>query len=64
LASTIAAQDSWGVKDNSQTSLAASPRQKTTQKQANAANRFSIILHFVKTNLKLLLRLVSTDIHN
>lgn len=27
-------------------------------------SKFSIILHFIKNNLKLFLRLVSTDIHN
>ena len=27
-------------------------------------NNYQIIMHFVKTNLKLFLRLVSTDIHN
>lgn len=30
----------------------------------NYSNNYQIVLHFVKTNLKLLLRLVSTDIHN
>ena len=30
----------------------------------NMHNNYQIILHFVKTNLKLFLRLVSTDIHN
>lgn len=31
---------------------------------SNVHNTYQIILHFVKTNLKLFLRLVSTDIHN
>ena len=30
----------------------------------NVHNNYQIILHFVRNNLKLLLRLVSTDIHN
>ena len=43
--------------------LGASPRSKVAKMQS-AHNNYQIILHFVKTNLKLLLRLVSTDIHN
>ena len=57
-------QDSWGVKDNSANmALGASPRSKVA-KMTNMHNNYQIILHFVKTNLKLFLRLVSTDIHN
>jgi hypothetical protein len=57
---TLLSQDSWGAKEPSN-SIATSPRQKSVSKPAN---KFSIILHFIKNNLKLLLRLVSTDIHN
>lgn len=58
----IEAQDGWGVKQDSSSHLS-SPRQKTTLKPANIS-KFSIMMHFVKNNLKLFLRLVSTDIHN
>ena len=43
--------------------LSASPRSKVA-KMNSVQNNYQIILHFVKTNLKLFLRLVSTDIHN
>lgn len=43
--------------------LGASPRSKVA-KMNNLHNNYQIIWHFVKTNLKLFLRLVSTDIHN
>ena len=43
--------------------LGASPRSKVA-KMNSVQNNYQIILHFVKTNLKLFLRLVSTDIHN
>ena len=43
--------------------MGASPRSKVA-KMNNLHNNYQIILHFVKTNLKLFLRLVSTDIHN
>ena len=63
-ARTILGQDTWGVKDNSQNmALGASPRSKVA-KMNSVHNNYQIILHFVKTNLKLFLRLVSTDIHN
>ena len=41
----------------------ASPRSRIA-KMNNVHNNYQIILHFVKTNLKLMLRLISTDIHN
>lgn len=57
-------QDSWGVKDQSANmALGASPRSKVA-KMNSVHNGYQIVLHFVKTNLKLFLRLVSTDIHN
>lgn len=60
----ILGQDTWGVKDNSSNiALGASPRSKVA-KMNNVHNNYQIILHFVKTNLKLFLRLVSTDIHS
>ena len=40
----------------------ASPRQKVA-KMADDQSKHQIIMHFVKSNLKLFLRLVSTDIH-
>ena len=52
------------MKDNSANmALGASPRSKVA-KMNNLHNNYQIIWHFVKTNLKLFLRLVSTDIHN
>ena len=60
-ADTIKYQDAWGVKESS--SYPSSPRHKAQQKP-NSASKFSIIMHFSKSNLKLFLRLVSTDIHN
>ena len=63
-ARSLLGQDSWGVKENSANiALGASPRSKVA-KMNNMHNNYQIILHFVKTNLKLFLRLVSTDIHN
>jgi len=63
-ASSLLGQDSWGVKDSSSNmALGASPRSKVS-KMNNMHNNYQIILHFVKTNLKLFLRLVSTDIHS
>ena len=63
-ARNILGQDTWGVKDNSANiALGASPRSKVA-KMNNVHNNYQIILHFVKTNLKLFLRLVSTDIHS
>jgi len=44
-------------------SSGASPRSKYT-KVNYTQSEYQIIQHFVKTNLKLLLRLVSTDIHS
>lgn len=41
----------------------ASPRSKLAQ-TTHVTNNYQIILHFIKSNLKLFLRLVSTDIHN
>lgn len=55
-------KDSWGMKDHS-TSQQASPRSKYT-KVNYTQSEYQIILHFVKSNLKLLLRLISSDIHN
>jgi len=57
-------QDTWGVKDNSANmALGASPRSKVA-KMNSVHNNYQIVLHFIKTNIKLFLRLVSTDIHN
>jgi hypothetical protein len=64
--SKIEQQDSWGFQ-NAQSSShhLSSPRQKTTSKlTATGMSKFSIMMHFIKNNLKLFLRLVSTDIHN
>lgn len=61
--SKIEAQDSWGFKENSD--HLRSPRSKSTSKLLSTnVSKFSILLHFIKNNLKLFLRLVSTDIHN
>ena len=60
--SSLLGQDSWGMKEN-QNIQGASPRSKVS-KLGRQHNDYQIILHFIKTNLKLLLRLVSTDIHN
>lgn len=48
---------------NTMTSQGASPRSKYT-KINYTQSEYQIILHFVKTNLKLLLRLISSDIHS
>ena len=56
--------ETWGMKDQTANmALGASPRSKVA-KMNNLHNNYQIIWHFVKTNLKLFLRLVSTDIHN
>ena len=63
-ARNILGQDTWGVKESTTNmALGASPRSKVA-KMNSVHNNYQIILHFVKTNLKLFLRLVSTDIHN
>jgi hypothetical protein len=58
-------QESWGVKESSTSLLStgASPRSKVA-KVNTQANNYQIMMHFVKSNLKLFLRLVSTDIHS
>eukprot|EP00347_Sterkiella_histriomuscorum_P018435 403345520 len=58
------AKDSWGMKDNQMYGGSqASPRQKYT-KVNYTQSEYQIISHFIKTNLKLLLRVISTDIHS
>jgi len=57
------AKDTWGFKDQAgSSSQGASPRSKYT-KINYTQSEYQIISHFIKTNLKLLLRLISTDIH-
>jgi len=52
------------MKENAQNmALGASPRSKVA-KLNNMNNNYQTILLFVKTNLKLFLRLVSTEIHS
>ncbi len=56
-------KDSWpGMKESSSSAIA-SPRSKAT-KINYTSSEYQIITHFVKTNLRLILRLVSSDIHN
>ncbi|CDW72648.1 tubulin binding cofactor c domain-containing protein [Stylonychia lemnae] len=60
------AKDSWGMKDNNSqmyNTTQASPRSKYT-KVNYTQNEYQIIQHFIKSNLKLLLRVISTDIHS
>ena len=59
----VLGQDSWGMKEGNPLAQGASPRSRIA-KMNNVHNNYQIILHFVRTNLKLMLRLVSTDIHN
>ena len=42
---------------------AASPRSKAT-KVNYVSSEYQLILHFFKTNIKLLLKLISSDIHS
>jgi hypothetical protein len=56
-------QDSWGVKESNQ-SITASPRQKVARSSGKSQSNYQIILHFVRTNMQLFIRLISTDIHN
>jgi hypothetical protein len=54
-----------GVKgngSNSGASAIASPRSKAT-KIAYTSSESSIIIHFIKTNLRLILKLISSEIH-
>ena len=51
------------MKESNMLAQGASPRSKVS-KVNRQHNDYQIILHFIKTNLKLFLRLVSTDIHN
>jgi hypothetical protein len=55
-------QDAWGERGQT-LPQGASPRSKLAS-TTSVQNNFQIIMHFVKSNLKLFLRLVSTDIHN
>jgi TBCC domain-containing protein 1 len=59
--SKIEAQDGWGQKADMPAHMS-SPRQKAKSQQQSS--KFAMIMHFIKNNLKLFLRLVSTDIHN
>ncbi len=54
--------DSWGIKDNNN-SITASPRAKVTRSSIKSKSDYQIILHFVKTNLQLFIRLISSEIH-
>ncbi len=62
-ARTLLAKDTWGIREPSATPSLSSPRFKAT-KINYTTSEYSIITHFVKSNLKLFLRLVSSDIHN
>ena len=53
------AKDSWGIKENP-VSSGASPRSKYT-KINYTQSEYQIIIHFIKSNIKLFLRLISTD---
>lgn len=59
------AKDTWGIKEplgGAGSASGASPRSKYT-KINYTQSEYQIISHFIKTNLKLLLRLISTDVH-
>lgn len=58
-------KDPWGIKEGSYmgNSVNSSPRSKATR-VSYTQSEYSLIVGFVKQNLKLMLRLVSTDIHN
>ena len=55
-------KDPWGTKDYGN-SVSSSPRSKATR-VSYAQSEYSIMVAFVKNNLPLFLRLVSSDIHN
>ena len=58
-------KDPWGAKEpnNYGGSVTSSPRSKATR-VSYSQSEYQLIVAFVKSNLKLFLRLVSTDIHN
>ena len=58
-------KDPWGIKESTSygSSVNSSPRTKATR-SSYIQSEYSLIVAFVKQNLKLLLRLISTDIHN
>lgn len=57
-------KDTWGIKEtHTSNTSAASPRSKYT-KINYTQSEYQIVQHFIKSNLKLLLRLISTDIHS
>ena len=58
-------KDPWGMKEASgyASSLTSSPRSKATR-MSHTQSDYQLIVAFIKSNLKLFLRLVSTDIHN
>ena len=59
-------KDPWGTKETSGymgNSVNSSPRSKATR-VSYAQSEYQIMVAFIKSNLKLFLRLVSTDIHN
>ena len=58
-------KDPWGIKESTNygSSVNSSPRTKATR-SSYIQSEYSLIVAFVKQNLKLLLRLISTDIHN
>ena len=59
-------KDPWGIKDASgymNNSVTSSPRSKATR-CSYTQSEYQLIIAFIKQNMKLFLRLVSTDIHN
>ena len=58
-------KDPWGMKEpaNYGSSVTSSPRSKATR-VSYSQSEYQLIVAFIKQNLKLFLRLVSTDIHN
>lgn len=59
-------KDPWGIKESSgymNNSVSSSPRSKATR-ASHTQSDYQLIVAFIKSNLKLFLRLVSTDIHN
>ena len=56
-------KDPWGIKEHMGGSVTSSPRSKATR-SSYAQSEYQIIAAFIKNNLKLFLRLISTDIHN
>ena len=55
-------KDPWGIKEMNN-SINSSPRSKATR-VSYTQSEYSLIVGFIKQNLQLLLRLISTEIHN